>query len=335
MARFPAFQITNTTLNPQNKGMAELFESDGEISDEEEPDQGDGVKKRSMSPSNPEVDDISEGPKKKFRAMLDLEAEESGDDGEEGEPETIEDQENDYVADGFVVLEESDSEERSTPTVKPKKNLQRLKRAKPRVVEEEDLELLRDNEAQEAERSYEEIAPESVREEDNKIDEETDLEKREEERGASTKNASRYSSRYEEDYESDDLDFVVDDDDDDPSGDGAVRDVAEDPEERKRRRREKEERFRGGSIAGPLREQLEEAASLFGEGYEDYLEEDEDEEDEDVFGDIAAEKELKKLQVLRSRFERSTLVESFCTDMDEVIRNTDRYVSCFYCSHRL
>jgi hypothetical protein len=306
--------------------MAELFDSDGDISDEEETSQGEGVKKRSMSPSNPGVGEISEVPKKKFRAMLDLEAEESGDDdGEEGEPDPIEEQENDYVADGFVVLEESDSEEQSTTVAKPKKNLQRLKRAKPSVVEEEDLELLRDNEAREAERSFDEIAPESVREEDNKIDEDNDREKREEDRGASIKSSSRYSSRYEEDYESDDLDFVVDDDDEDANGDGVPRDVAEDPEERKRRRREKEERFRGGNIAGPLREQLEEAASLFGEGYEDYLEEDEDEEDEDVFGDLAAEKEIKKLQILRSRFERSTLVESFCTDMDEVIRNTDRY----------
>jgi hypothetical protein len=304
--------------------MAELFDSDdGSISDEDATP-GDGIKKRPKSPSETGNGEISEAPKKKFRALLDLEAEESGEDGED-EPDALEQEEheNDYVYDEFVVREESDSEE-TLSAPKPKKTLQRLKRAKPRVVEEEDLELLRDNEAQEVERSYDEIAPESFRDEDNKIEEENEQEGRgDDQTGISSKNASRRYSRYEDDYESDDLDFVVDDEDDD-GNEGAVRDEVEDPEERKRKRREREERFRGNIIGGPLREQLEEAAALFGEGYEDYLEEDEDEDDEDVFGDIAAEKELKKLQMLRSRFERSTLVESFCTDMDEVIRNTDR-----------
>lgn len=304
--------------------MAELFESDESISDDEnDATRGDASKKRPNSPSEVGSGDVSETPKKKFRALLDLEAEESGED-EEDEPEAFDqdEPENDYVYDEFVVREESDSEETSAAP-KPKKILQRLKRAKPRVVEEEDLELIRDNEAQEVERSYDEIVPESFRDEDNKIEDETEQGGGGDEQTGGSKSSSRRYSRYEDDYESDDLDFVVDDEDDD-NGEGEIRQEADDPEERKRKRREREERFRGNIIGGPLREQLEEAAALFGEGYEDYLEEEEDEDDEDVFGDIAAEKELKKLQMLRSRFERSTLVESFCTDMDEVIRNTDR-----------
>jgi hypothetical protein len=304
--------------------MAELFDSDGSISDDDtDATRGDAMKKRPKSPSDIGNGEISETPKKKFRALLDLEAEQSGEDDED-EPDALEPEEpeNDYVYDEFVVREESDTEEPSAAP-KPKKILQRLKRAKPRVVEEEDLELLRDNEAQQVERSYGEIIPESFRDEDNKIEEEAEQEGRGDEQTESSKNSSRRYSRYEDEYESDDLDFVVDDEDEDGNGEGAIRDEVEDPEERKRKRREREERFRGNIIGGPLREQLEEAAALFGEGYEDYLEEEED-DDEDVFGDIAAEKELKKLQMLRSRFERSTLVESFCTDMDEVIRNTDR-----------
>lgn len=302
--------------------MAELFDSDGSVSEEEIQSPGDPKKKRSTSPMGEEH---SEAPKKKFRAMLDLEAAESGDegDGDDGDLEP-EEPENEYEYDGFVVAE-SDSEAEVSAPSKPKKNLQRLKRAKPKIVEEDDIELIRDNKALEVEKYFDEIAPESVRDEDNK-----EVEDLQPGAGAdpstTTSTRGRYSSRYEEDYESDDLDFVVDDDEDANDDGVAIRAETEDSEERRRRRREKEDRLKGSAIAGPLREQLEEAAALFGEGYEDYLEDEEEEDDEDVFGDIAAEKELKKVQILRSKFERSTLVESFCTDMDEVIRNTDRQV---------
>ena len=53
---------------------------------------------------------------------------------------------------------------------------------------------------------------------------------------------------------------------------------------------------------------------------------EEEEEDGDVEGsstDVAT-KESRRLQKLRARFERSTLVESFCTSHDDVLRVTDR-----------
>ena len=77
---------------------------------------------------------------------------------------------------------------------------------------------------------------------------------------------------------------------------------------------------------GPSREQLEEAEALFGESFGDILGENSDEEAEGSGDEALAdtEKDSKRLQKLRGRFERSTLVESFCTDHDDELRVKDR-----------
>jgi hypothetical protein len=299
----------------------------------------DAPTKRGLEEGSDSSDDESVKPKKKARNLVEDQAEdENDDDGDEDGDEDEEDEEdvqgdedrNDYVADGFVVLDEDEISDDGETRVKKKRNFQRIKHAKHVLAaEDDDLELIRDNLA--SERRHDEIAPELVREEDDDNAEEDGAGEKlggagkegGREAGASDGRRGLYSSRYQEDYDSDDLsDFVVDDEDANEEG---LREE-EDPEERRKRRKERAERMSNmRMLGGPDREQLEEASAMFGEGYEDLLDVPSDEEDEeDVFGDRAAARAAEKAIKLRRRTERKEIIESFCTDHDDIIRSTDR-----------
>lgn len=333
--------------------MADLFDSDENDSnfDPENDDKGDvniesdgenDTNKRALDGGIDDSADETAKPKKKARNFIEDQADEGSDDedgdgGDDRDDDEDEDEDedvqgdedrNDYVADGFVVLDEDEMSDDGATRVKKKRNFQRIKHAKHvMAAEDDDLELIRDNMANE--RRYDEIAPELVREKDDENAEDgTASDKqgvavKDEDAGASDGRRGLYSSRYHDDYDSDDLsDFVVDDEDANEEG----LHEEEDPEERRRRRKERAERMNNmRMLGGPDREQLEEASAMFGEGYEDLLgEASDDEDEEDVFGDRAAAKEAEKASKLRKRTERKEIIESFCTDHDDIIRSTDR-----------
>ena len=193
--------------------MAELYnsddESDGDFVEAEDPvmsdkgnDSDDGTdgtdKKRALDEVSVSEEEGA-APKKKSRdtggsSLVDDEAEEGDDDegsADGGNSDDDDDDEGDeekdtYVADGFVVLDDDEnSSDNDTVRVKKKRNFERLRVGKSLVgVEDDDLELIRDNLARE--KGRDEIAPELVRDEDVENDDEggtTERQRGGEERG--------------------------------------------------------------------------------------------------------------------------------------------------------
>ena len=102
---------------------------------------------------------------------------------------------------------------------------------------------------------------------------------------------------------------------------------------------------------GPAQEEIDEAFDIFGDDYGDYYggadrvgeEEDDDEsygesDDDDLFSDKTERREKRRAAALqkkksardqnskedvRAMFERSKLIEKFCTERDDELRNTD------------
>lgn len=295
--------------------------------------------------------------------FFEKEAEESGEDNEKDEEdsdeEIVEENEKDqYVADGFVIMESEDEEEEISKkklfdSFRKPKQLTRLKKKKNTQLEIEDMELIQEHREKISKNAKTkiggEIAPERVYDGDNDhdMDDDGDDDGSENEDGAEKKKKRKTDQDgkgeegeediiegikhadggYDDGDESDIDDFI----DNDYDGDGTqtqtqIDDSAGGAKYAKRRI--------GGSNR-IQREQINEALEIFGEGYEDYdmegSEEDDelrrtlDEEDEDLFGDNA----ILKMNKIRKKFERNDLIEIFCTDHDDVLRNTDvpeRYI---------
>jgi len=163
----------------------------------------------------------------------------------------------------------------------------------------------------------------------------------------SEKNTSHRRSMYGNDDDSDMDDFIVYDEDDENQNDQQQESMTRPrayehdagPRDRKSGRRD-----------GPSFEQLREANDIFGEGYDDFDdEEDDDDGDDDGArrdqgydddgddyharkpgsskgdGDRAmSKKDKKRMEKLRSRFERSQLVNAFYTERDDTIRRIDK-----------
>jgi hypothetical protein len=265
---------------------------DNPFSDSEDDDVDTSHMKRSLSEVEGKAIDTS-SLKKKPR-LVDDEAQQSDDIAQSSDEE----QENKDNA-----VEEGNSNDDfgsdSDKEVQQKRKLHKLKKKKTRILEAEDLELLEENIIQ---NKRNEIAPESVREEDGPI-----------EGGDSEADDTAQAGK---DALSGDDDSVDDFIDDGPVDDNGTNDTNR---PLPRPRRVDRERSRN-LYSGPLREHIDEAREIFGEDYNNYL--DEDEEEDDIFGD--EEKESKRLQILRSKIERSQLVEAFETDIDEELRTSDR-----------
>ena len=229
---------------------------------------------------------------------------------------------NEYVPDGFVVLDENEDEDLKG-SEKKKKEFSRLRKNRgDMLLVEDDIALVHENVAAAAETSSRpikkvkkvyanEIGPERV----NKSERLT--------------SDNEFSDEVEEDEGDEMDDFLVDDLGGESEGDG------DEPRARAPRRRQQ------AYADGPAQEELDEAFDIFGEGYEDYLSggEDDDEgneaaedSDDDIFaeGMKIREKKRQSSQATKlkpssgtSIFERSKLVENFCTEHDDVLRNID------------
>lgn len=266
---------------------------------------------------------------KLVQSMFDDEAEESGEEGGSEDEGDADAGANDYVPDDFLVL---DADETDPTEKKKRQQLSRLRKNKASMLlVEDDIALVHENNAaviesksrpiKKIKKTYEnEIGPERIRK-------------------------SELLTSDNEQSEGDDLDdgedmddFLVDD-----LGEGS------ETEEGVPRVRSKAPRRQTGSsyADGPGQEEIDEAFDIFGEDYGEYYAEDGDagqEEDsagesdeDDLFSDRADRRERKRTASLakkqearaggkdgvRSMFERSKLIEKFCTENDDVLRNED------------
>ena len=269
-------------------------------------------------------DSREEAPKKKARvaSLIDDQAAESG--SENGGSDSEMEDQNEYdTRDGFVV--NSDNSDESDPESDPdadsddddrarKPALKNLKRKKEGTkVDLDELDLIRENLEdagrddqvnEESDAGDDEIAPEVVHE-------------------GTVGKVGEYPS--EDENSEDEMDgFIVDDE-----RDGEAIETEEERAERRARQLEERaarKKMEGTRAGGPTRQQLEDAMEIFGDGYDefDFNDEEEEEEDgEDSFGGAGSAAEKKKLNKIRSAFEHSDLVESFCTAEDDLVRSTD------------
>jgi len=278
--------------------------------------------KRKVPKQNAGSENSAKRSKSDVASYFDNEAEESGEDGDEdaddGAEEPVVD---DYVRDGFVVDEDEEGDTNNIkPTSKAKKDFTRLKKKKEVRLEDEDLDLIAENtkDREKADVSNE-IVPERVRPSVSRatdgelFDEEDDYDIRPSVPG-------RVEEPDDDGYDSEDMnDFLVDDlgeglDGDDGEG------ISRGPSSARNRGRK--------SIHdGPSRSQLDEAMDIFGDGFEDYMNEDGGDEDRDEQHRDTGDKDVSlktKIASVRSQYERTALIESFCTEKDDFYRQTDR-----------
>ena len=296
-----------------------------------------------MNPFDDEAQEGSEGeeenPKKKR-----IEAED--DDGEDEDEE----QSNNYVADDFLVDDLTGGE--STGSIlqrksrqKPARTFKKLKKKKDSIVlDEEDYNIVQENAALSNRKTAESAVDEDMQDDG----ENNDLDLYDE------KPAPPRRRGYE-DQDDDEMDDFIDDDEEE--GDDGEDGLAPDGEQRgrakpraKQPRGQQQRRPGRERDAGPTYDQIQEAFDIFGQGFDDFEDEDaapepaeeqgegEGEEElgrgdgEEDGGDAqaaqrrrrAAAAEQRSVNKLKSKFEYSQLVSSFCTDKDEVLRQLDR-----------
>ena len=149
---------------------------------------------------------------------------------------------------------------------------------------------------------------------------------------------------YDEDDEGSDMGgFIVDEDEDDAGShtEGTDRRRSASAVEGTRGSNQITQR-RTGRREGPTYDQLQEAMDIFGAGFDDFDDEDEDEDrhdrdDSEGEGEKDGEnldsngernelgkKDQRRIQRLRSRYERSQLVATFCTERDDILRRVDK-----------
>jgi hypothetical protein len=84
----------------------------------------------------------------------------------------------------------------------------------------------------------------------------------------------------------------------------------------------RESRGRGALSFGPSREQMDEAQEIFGEDYDEFEEVDDESFDGDGLDDTR-DGGNGEMNAIRAQYEHTELVESFCTDADELLRKGD------------
>lgn len=309
---------------------------------------------------------------------IDDEAAQSDEESSEGGSSDGESEEDDtqYVEDGFLVRDDADSDSDSAASenendeedVKKKKQLQRLKKRKEDFrLDEEDEQLIREYQASKAGTSARDelLSREGEVDGDNEIipevrkrsgsgnsngNAESDAEAEMRGDGAHGRDAHREKQHayYDDDDEGSDMGgFIVDEDEEregsqdegvrrrNRSGSGGVEGQRVAPHRRTGRRE------------GPTYDQLQEAMDIFGAGFDDFSDEEEEnlgsgsgDENEDGEGeratsgrdwDVSAgnveglnKKTQKSIGKLRSRYERSVIVSTFSTERDDELRRVDR-----------
>jgi hypothetical protein len=268
--------------------------------------------------------------------------------------------------------DDDDDEDGEDDEANKKKSLQRLKKRKGLDLDDDDEQLIRENEQLRLEQMTKkdtaaadsddnsDIAPEVVR---NAVDADDD----EEEEGGdgaaaaaaaaagagAAAGAARGNNYYaDEDDEGSDMGgFIVDDDEeggdgdgDEDGGGGGGRGAGRGSGGGAASAHQVTHRRTGQRREGPTYDQIQEAMDIFGEGFDDFDDEDEeadgeggDDLDENADGErqggaaAAAvdengltKKEQQRIQKVRSRYERSQLVATFCTERDDVLRRVDR-----------
>jgi hypothetical protein len=278
-------------------------------------------KKRKLEPSAEKSGSV-----KKY---FDNEAEESSGD-ESGKSEPAQEEEgrdtNTYVYDGFVVRdgEESGSDDdlfESTQVKKKKRPKVEFKRVTKKItnrLDDEDYELIRDNMFGVG-NSSDTRKGEGRAQEEREGMEEPEADDDIEPESSTAQPGIKPSSNmyYEDDYDSEMEDFI--EDEFDGENDAADADGVPVPRPHKSVRRT---RVR----VGPTMDQLKDAADIFGDGYDEF-DEDKEEAMEEEFEDdnLTEEERLKKSKDrMRLKYDRAVLVENFCTEQDDVIRQTDR-----------
>ena len=266
-------------------------------------------------------DDVDEVPKKKMKvndvlSYFENEAEESGDEEDmenedQGEEEV--NMKDDYVRDGFVVDEDEDesNDDEQINLKSTKKDFKRLTKKREFRLEEEDLDLIAENTV--LTRQDSEIVPERVdRSKISSYPGSVMFDDDEEERAV----PRIQEAEEEDDYDSDDMDDFLEDDigddrRDDMDGDEEI------PERSSRKTSRKKSMF----DYGPSRAQLDEAVDIFGDGFEDIMDGN---EEEDLYDEPGTAIDINKMNSIRAQYERNVLVESFCTERDDYLRKTDR-----------
>jgi hypothetical protein len=271
--------------------------------------------------------------KKKARlnkSMFDDEAVLSGSDDSEDE---VEEDQNEYVQDDFVVL---DGDGDIAKSERKKKEYSRLRKNRgDMLLVEDDIALMHENNAAAASRDRTPIKK-VKKAYDNSIGPE-----RVGRSEALTSDNEASGSEEENDEDVDEMDdFLVDDLED-----------GSDAETGGERRARAPRRQQASYQDGPGQEEINEAFDIFGEGYDDYMDNDEaeeeeeseedDDDDDNLFSEKAERREDRRaakksrkaaLKVqrgkegagaVRSMFERSKLIETFCTEHDDVLRNED------------
>ena len=279
----------------------------------------------------------------KVKKLFDTEAEQSGSDSENegGSKESDSDEsaseevdENaDYEYDGFVVRdgEDSDSDtdlfDRSDKKKRNKPELKRIQKKKINRLDEEDYQLIRDNlEGFSGDRSQGRTSADvdGAGSSDDEAAAAADDDQGDDS-AVNTAVANKLplklpgSGAGYDDYDdgSDMEGFLADESDEDGEGKEPREHAAPKPVRRSR------------GVRGPTADQTKDALDIFGAGFDDFdddKESDEDDEDmdEDDVAHLTEEDRQKVLQEkLRAKYDRSVLVENFCTESDDVIRQED------------
>lgn len=266
--------------------------ADDKISDKIPP------KKRKMQTDNSVRKNNKSSKDKKVNVsnLFEEQAQHSGDEESVGSQE-MEEEDNQYVLDDFVV-EEDDVDDPRIKLKKPeKKKLKRIRRRKETLIpDDEDLDLIRHaREDLEKEKRVDEEESNSDRGYDEEIAPEDD--DSEGEHFAGTKK----------------INYLDEDEDSDMEG-FLVEDGRDENDENPVPRQKKDKRQR----QGPSYDQINNAAEIFGIEFDDFAEENE----EDILDPKGVEKDVR--DKLRNQFDRKVLVENFCTENDDIIRQADR-----------
>lgn len=255
------------------------------------------------------------------RKFFENEAEESSGDESNHSDRVVEDEGVDsYQKDGFVVSDSDlDSDEdlfdKTQLKKKKKRELKRIVKKKQTRLDEEDYELIKDNtygfgsSPKQAKRAkLDEDAPE---------DDQDDVDEPEPEDQGSNMPRSLKPPAPDDDYDSDLSDFIEDEFANEEMEDDGTGVPRPRPQKAVRRARVR---------VGPTIDQLKDAADIFGDGFDDFDDEkDELLEEELEDEDLTEEERLKKTKdKMRLKYDRAVLIENFCTEQDDIIRQTDR-----------
>jgi transcription elongation factor SPT6 len=263
--------------------------------------------------------------KKDFSRFVETDVDVS-DDGEEVSDDEEEEEDDEYVRDGFVVGDDEEEEEEdkqddsddenlfeTVSKIKKKKRHNRLKKRTDDVVlDVDDYDLIEDN----LKNNY------SDRPSFN------DLRKqREQEDYAEEDENSQFVSKSNKDR----LDRFVDDknetgqyaEDDDYDDNWIEDDDYDELEVEGKQRKERITTATSGMRRGASKDQYLEALEIFGEDYDVDMEGEDNLMEADM-GEVSEVIKEKRRKNILSKIERIELIESFCTETDEEIRQTDR-----------